>query len=271
MKIRKLFLIIILLPFPAILLSQKSGFCLNKEEYFENGGVNVMAFQDIYPEGHQGGVALIMHGKRIATNGDLRLDETPGQWQPIPKQKKRITDASQNLITVSLTYPDSAINRKGFNPVFYPDLYFNYTVSIHAQGGSIKVTVDLDRPIPAGFIGKVGFNMELFPGWLFGKSWYMDYKSGIFPRQANGPGMFDKDGKLVTAEPMATGKKLVVAPEDPELRFTIQSNTGDMQLIDGRYQHNNGWFVVRSVVSEGANEKCRGMDHNSQCYSRLDK
>jgi endoglucanase len=61
--------------------SQQS-FVLNKAEYFERGGVNVMAYQDIYPEGHQGGVAVIMHGKRLATNGDLRLDETPGQWQP---------------------------------------------------------------------------------------------------------------------------------------------------------------------------------------------
>ena len=48
-----------------------------------------MAYQDIYPEGHQGGVAVIMHGRRVATNGDLRLDETPGQWQPIPKQIDR--------------------------------------------------------------------------------------------------------------------------------------------------------------------------------------
>src|SRR5512136_1556803 len=103
-----------LLLFPELLLimqmsySQQSSFTLNKLEYFERGGVNVMAFQDIYPEGHQGGVAVIMHGKRIATNGDLRLDETPGQWQPIPKQKKRIADKADNSITAYLTYPDSA-------------------------------------------------------------------------------------------------------------------------------------------------------------------
>ena len=48
--------------------SQNTSFVLNKLEYFEKGGVNVMAYQDIYPEGHQGGVAVIMHGKRIATN-----------------------------------------------------------------------------------------------------------------------------------------------------------------------------------------------------------
>jgi hypothetical protein len=235
--------------------AQQIGFRLNDQEYFENGGVNVMAFQDIYPEGHQGGVSIIMHGMRIATNGDLRLDETPGQWQPIPKQKKRTVDITGNLITVNLTYPDSAINGKGYNPIFYPDLYFNYTVKTRAEGGSIIVTVDLDRPVPAEFIGKVGFNMELFPGWLFGKSWYLDNQSGIFPRQANGPGMFDKKGTLVAAKPMASGKQLVVAPEDDRLKLTIQSKTGDLQLIDGRYQHNNGWFVIRSVVAAGATTK----------------
>lgn len=252
---KKLILLIITTILPVALYSQQKGFILNEQEYFENGGVNVMAFHDIYPEGHQGGVAVIMHGKRIATNGDLRLDETPGQWQPIPKQKKRITDKMNNAITAYLTYPDSAINGKGFNPIFYPDLYFNYTVTTRARGASIVVTVDLDRPIPAEFAEKVGFNMELFPGVLFGKTWILGNKSGIFPRQANGPGMYDKNGKLVSAQPMAAGKQLTVAPEDQMMRLTISSSGSDLQLIDGRYIHNNGWFVVRSLVTPGVTKK----------------
>ena len=210
-----------------------------------------MAFQDIYPEGHQGGVAVLMHGKRLATNGDLRLDETPGQWQPIPKQLERNADPGNNLITVKLAYPDPAINRKGFNPIEYPDLNLNYTVRIRAQGESVIVTVDLDNPVPKEFIGKVGFNMELFPGLLFGKTWYLDSYSGIFPRQANGPALIDNKGVIVAAKQMAEGKKLIVAPEDEMLRLSIESKTGDLQLLDGRYVHNNGWFVVRSTVAEG--------------------
>ena len=38
--------------------------------YFKNNGVDIMAFMDIYPAGHQSGVSMIMHGNRIATNGD---------------------------------------------------------------------------------------------------------------------------------------------------------------------------------------------------------
>ncbi len=151
--------------------SQKPSFVLNKQEYFECEGVNVMAFQDIYPEGHQGGVAVIMNGRRLATNGDIRLDETPGQWQPIPKQLERKADPSTNSIRVNLAYPDPALNRKGFNPIDYPDLELKYTVNIRAAGESVIVTVDLDQPVPKEFLGKVGFNMELFPGWLFGKTW----------------------------------------------------------------------------------------------------
>ena len=235
----------------SVAYSQQS-FVLNKSEYFERGGVNVMAYQDIYPEGHQGGVAVIMHGKRLATNGDLRLDETPGQFQPIPKQIDRKIDAAGNAITVTLGYPDEKINRKGFNPIEYPDLTFNYTVNVRAQGQSIIVTVDLDKAIPKEFIGKVGFNMELFPGWFFGKTWSLGGKSGIFPRQANGPAMLDKKGIVVANQPFASGNKLVVAPEDDYMRMAIESKTGDIQLLDGRYVHNNGWFIVRSLVAEGA-------------------
>lgn len=233
-------------------LGQQSSFILNKQEYFERGGVNVMAFQDIYPEGHQGGLAVIMHGKRLATNGDLRLDETPGQWQPIPKQLERKVDQAGSTITVTLAYPDPAINRKGFNPIEYPDLNLNYTVRVKSKGGSIVVTVDLDNPIPEEFIGKVGFNMELFPGILFGKTWLMDGSAGIFPRQANGPAMKDKNGEIVAAMPMAQGRKFVVAPEDDLLRMSVESLTGNLQLLDGRYLHNNGWFVIRSLVARGA-------------------
>jgi len=244
-----IFSVIILLS--GLSYSQQSSFSLNKLEYFENGGVNVMVFQDIYPEGHQGGVAIIMHGKRLATSGDIRLNETPGQWQPIPKQLARKVDPAGNTISVSLTYPDSSINRKGYNPIEYPDLNLNYNVRVHSQGESIIITVDLDNPVPKEFLGKVGFNMELFPGLLFGKTWMLDSHSGIFPRQANGPAMVDLKGEVVAAEPMASGKKLVIAPEDNLLRMAIESKTGNLQLIDGRYLHNNGWFVVRSVVAAG--------------------
>ena len=83
------------------------GFVLDSDTgYFRNDGVDVMAFDDIYPVGHQSGVSIIMHGTRIATNGDIRIEQTPGQWQPVPKQKERTLNKEQNTITTKLGYPD---------------------------------------------------------------------------------------------------------------------------------------------------------------------
>ena len=45
--------------------------------YFRNAGVNVMAFDDIYPEGHQSGVSILMHGRRIARTA--RIQRRPGK------------------------------------------------------------------------------------------------------------------------------------------------------------------------------------------------
>jgi len=249
--------------------------------YFKNQGVDVMAFDDIYPEGHQSGVSIIMHGNRIATNGDVRFEQTPGQWQPVPKQRERKMDGATNTITTTLSFPDSSRHQTGFNPMIYPDFVFNYTVTVKGEGTSIVVTVDLDRPIPAEFAGKIGFNMELFPGALFGKSWIMDNEQGIFPRQPNGPvlvqaenydhtGNFDPDGKAdlkhlsgnhegynpivaddMIAAPYAVGKRFTVCPDDSADRFVIETKGTDLKLYDGRMNHNNGWFVVRSEIAPG--------------------
>lgn len=265
-----------------------AGFRLNtKKGYLEHCGVNVMAFDDIYPVGHQSGVSILMHGKRVATNGDIRFEQTPGQWQPQPKQGKRVLCEETDSITTSLKYPDMDNHLKGANPMIYPDYEFEYSVSVKAQGKSVIVTVDLDRPIPEEFVGKMCFNMELFPGELFGKPWIMDGKQGIFPRQANGPVLslpanhehsrtLAGEGERLTdrehlsggykgynpiladdliAEPYAVGRRFIVRPDDEYARLTIETRTSDLKLYDGRMNHNNGWFVVSSEVPEGADKR----------------
>ncbi len=260
------------------------GFVLDSDTgYFRNNGIDVMAFDDIYPVGHQSGVSIIMHGSRIATNGDIRFEQTPGQWQPVPKQQERILDEAKNMITTKLGYPDYEAHLKGFNPMIYPDLEFNYEVSVTGQGNSVAVTVSLDQPIPEKYVGKLCFNMELFPGALFGKPWIMDGKQGIFPRQANGPtlsvpsnysnaGEFRSKGLTankkrlsgdnhgynpiiaddIIAAPYAEGKRFTICPDDPYKRLTIESSGSSLKLYDGRMNHNNGWFVVSSEIPAGA-------------------
>ena len=163
---------------------------LNESGYFNYEGIDAMAFDDFYPEGHQGGISFIMNGKRVATNGDIRFDETPGQWQPVPKKTGR-TIEGQKIVT-TLCYPDSSRHETGFNPMVYPDVNLSYSVSLEPSGKGFLVTVDLDQPIPEDLVGKAGFNLEFFPGELFGKPWIMDGKAGIYPQQPNSPVIVQK-------------------------------------------------------------------------------
>src|ERR1051325_6835451 len=186
---------------------------INELEYLEMPGLNVMLAHDYYPESHQGGVGVIQNGMRVATNGDLRLEPTPGQWQPVPKVGKRMVDRVRQEISVHMEYPDPEKNRRGFNPIEYPGLELSYTIRIRTEGQSFRIIVDLDRPLPNDWVGKVGFNFELFPGILFGKTYYMDTHSGIFPRQPDGPSYRDPDG-LFPIEALAGGSRRTIAPED---------------------------------------------------------
>ena len=254
-------------------------FKLNASGYFNREGVDVMAFNDFYPEGHQGGVSVLMNGHRIATNGDIRMEATPGQWQPVPKQLSRKIEG--NAIVTTLCFPDSSRHYTGFNPMAYPDYVFTYTVRTEAQGSGILVTVDIDKPVPQQLLGKVGFNLEFFPGTLFGKPWMMDEQSGIYPQQPNSPLAFTTPNKNFTgnfhngkapladidhlnatgyspliaddiiSEPYAVGKRFISCPDDPYSKLTVESMTGDLKLYDGRMNHNNGWFVLRSEIAAG--------------------
>src|SRR4051812_32618493 len=83
-----------------------SALAINDQEYLEMPGLNVMLAHDYYPESHQGGVGVIQNGLRVATNGDLRLTPTPGQWQPTPAVGPRQVDRTHQEISVRMTFPD---------------------------------------------------------------------------------------------------------------------------------------------------------------------
>ncbi|MDR3690596.1 MAG: glycoside hydrolase family 9 protein [Fimbriimonas sp.] len=225
--------------------------CINELEYLETAGLNVMLAHDYYPEGHQGGVVIIQNGLRVATNGDLRIEPAPGQWSPIPKAGKREVDRATNELVVHMEYPDEARNRKGFNPIEYPDLHISYTLRVRPEGQSFRVLVDLDQPIPPEWDGHVGFNLEFYPASLFGKSFCTETGVGMFPRQPGETGLA-QDGPSYRLNTLATGRRLTLAPEDDLRRITIESRSGgNVCLIDGRGLHNNGWYVVRSVIGSG--------------------
>jgi len=243
--------------------SNEEGLVVTDSGYFEMPGLNVLVFNNSYSEGHQGGIEIIQHGNRVATNGNLRLDASPGKWQPVPMlgegfQKvgcspqqigllSRKVDNEKNEISLNCSYPDPGRKEKGFNPIVYPDLEIKYNVTVQASGNTIIISVDLEEPLPEEWVGEVGYNMELFPGDLYGKTYAMDKKTGIFPRQANGP-VYQNRNNESEVVPIAEGTELVVAPESELQRISFKSTNGNLMLLDGSLKHNNGWFVIRSLV-----------------------
>ncbi len=217
---------------------------LNKLDYFEATGINVLAFSNWYDvnffdDSKLSGIEIIHHEVRTATNGDVRLNPTPEQWDPIPEFVKRTVDKENNSIEALLTYPDYD---------------FDYMIKAEAHGGGILLSVNLERPIPQELVGRAGFNLEFLPSAYFEKSYLIDGKTGVFPLYPTGPMAVDESG-IIEPKPIAQGKILVLAPEEPARRITIEAVDGELLLFDGRNKAQNGWFVVRSVLPEGKTGK----------------
>jgi hypothetical protein len=183
---------------------------------------------------------------------------TPEQWDQIPKVVERKVDREANTISVLLRYEG---------------LDFDSRLVVRPDASGFSVSVLLDRPLPARLEGRAGLNLELLPSAYFGKTYLVDGKPAIFPLHPSGPmrvrpaatqitqfaGHTTLDdrgrGEYVEAEPIATGRTLVAAPEDPERRITIESLQGELSLLDGRNVAQNGWYVVRTLLPAGATGK----------------
>ncbi len=77
MKHLKIFLPLSLLILFTACSSQPQPLTAQEEGYLGTHGFDVIFFNNDYAVGHQGGIELIIHDDRIATNGDLRLEPSP--------------------------------------------------------------------------------------------------------------------------------------------------------------------------------------------------
>ena len=77
MKLRNLFLFSLLACLLSAGTAAAQDFKIIPEGYFRNKGVDVMAFYDFYPEGHQGGVCVIMNGHRVRSAGKSATASSP--------------------------------------------------------------------------------------------------------------------------------------------------------------------------------------------------
>ena len=198
------------------------------------------------------GIELIHHGVRTATGGAVRLSPTPEQWDQIPKVVDRKVDPKTNTIEVTLRY-------EAFD--------FDSRLVVTPDGAGFRIAV-LPRQARAGRArGPRGAQPRVPAVAVLGAHVPVDGRPGIFPRYPAGPttslppekkirqfeghSTFDLHGHkdYVEALPVAAGKTLVMAPEDPERHVTIRSLSGELQLLDGRNLAQNGWYVVRTLLA----------------------
>jgi hypothetical protein len=218
--------------------SGKRVWSVNDQEYLETQGFNVLVFHDFYPEGDQGGIEFIHHDDRTAANGYINVDLTGDKRFPRPLKAERKVDREKGLITATVKTPE-------FN--------FNYDVRIWAEGDNVHLAVDLEKPIPAEWKGLVTFDLQLFPVNLIGKTWLLGGKSGVVPVEAMGPMVTLPDGRI-RATALATGRKLLIAPENPLIKMQIEQVKGELSLVDERNSSLGGWLLVRSEIPEGVDK-----------------
>ena len=257
MTLRPMFIriLVLLLSFATFCPSTAQKLHVNDLGYFEARGLNVLVFNSEYNgfffDEKTSGIEIIHHGVRTATGGAVRLSATPEQWDQIPVMTSRQVDTKGNSIEVSLRYKDYD---------------FDSEVTVTALDDGVMIRVLLDKPLPEKLIGKAGFNLEFLPSAYFEKSYFVDGRPSTFPLypssdmrvaplsqkipQFNGYSTFDDRGKgeFLIPQPLASGKTIILAPEDPERYVRIRSSKEDLMLFDGRNLAQNGWFVVRSLI-----------------------
>lgn len=226
--------------------------------YLNARGVSIMlydnAFSPVFFDQKDAGMQIILHGSRIATNGSLRLLPTPEQWDAIPTIKAHQADKEHDRLTADLSYPE---------------YHMSYHVTAAAEPGGVRVSVDLDQPLPASLVGRAGYTLEFLPSVYVDTPYVVDNQAfGVLPRypedrMKTAPPKPDDPKRVWYVEqwhqaegyteplPFASGHSITLAANDPLHRITVRSDSGPLDLLDGRDKAQNGWFVLRTLIPAG--------------------
>ncbi len=260
----------VLLAAPSVSMAQDLQ--LNDREYFERQGVNVLVFSNSFNGGFNdeknSGIEIIHHGVRTVQGGAVRLNNTPEQWDLVPRMTDRKVDRENGSIEVAMRYEKEALG--GADAGFTED--FDSRVIVTAKGKAVEIAVWLDKPVPEKLAGEAGFNIEFLPSQYWLKTFTMDGRLGRLPRYATSqtitrpnsekPRQFkgfktydDRGtGRFIDPLPIETGHSIVMATDDPGRMVKITSDA-ELKLFDGRMLAQNGWFVLRSVLPKGKTGK----------------
>ena len=235
---------------------------LNDREYFERQGVNVLVFSNSFNGGFNdeknSGIEIVHHGVRTVQGGAIRLNNTPEQWDLVPKMTSRTVDREKGSIEVGLRYDDYD---------------FDSRVVVTAKGKAVEVAVWLDKPVPDALAGEAGLNIEFLPSQYWLKTFTMDGRLGRLPRYATSqtitrpnsekPRQFkgfktydDRGtGRFIDPLPLEKGHDIILATDDPSRMVRVSCDDAELRLYDGRILAQNGWFVLRSVLPKGKTGK----------------
>jgi hypothetical protein len=231
---------------------------VTSKNYLDTQGFSVFLYDSTYHpvfvDQKNTAMEMILHGQRIATNGDVRLMPTPEQWDLVATLKGRHADKENNRLTADLAFPAFDLS---------------YTVEVAAEPGGVKVSVNLDKPLPEKLAGRAGFNLEFLPSIYMGKTYLVDgTRAGLFPRTPNDAMVkvlpladepkkayyledWDKAKGYTQPLPFAEGKSITLGVDDALARVNVKSETANLMLFDGRNRAQNGWFVLRSLIPSG--------------------
>ncbi len=211
-------------------------------------------YHPVFVDQKDAAMQLILHDQRIATNGDVRLMPTPEQWDLVATLKGRQVDTAHNRLSADLAFPSFGLS---------------YSLVVAAEPGGVRVSVNLDKPLPQELVGRAGFNLEFLPSIYMGNAFLVDgTRAGIFPRTPEDPMIkvlpladepkkayyleaWDKAKGYTQPLPFAEGKTITLGVDDPLARVNVTSDTADLMLFDGRDRAQNGWFVLRSLIPAG--------------------
>ena len=267
MKMKQVLMFLtVLLAAPSVSMAQDLQ--LNDREYFERQGVNVLVFSNSFNGGFNdeknSGIEIIHHGVRTVQGGAVRLNNTPEQWDLVPKMTDRKVNRENGSIEVAMRYEKEALG--GADAGFVED--FDSRVIVTAKGKAVEISVYLDKPVPEKLAGEAGFNIEFLPSQYWLKTFTMDGRLGRLPRYATsqtitrpnsekprqfkGFKTYDDRGtdRFIDPLPIETGHSIVMATDDPSRMVKITSDA-ELKLFDGRMLAQNGWFVLRSVLPKG--------------------
>ena len=226
--------------------------------YLDTQGFSVIlyhsAFDRMFLDQKSTAMELILHGQRIATNGDVRLLPTPEQWDVAPVFKDRKADKESGRLSATLTYPGMDLD---------------YRLEVTPEPGGARVSVVLDKALPERLTGRAGFNLEFLPSAYMGKAYLVEGGTGgMLPRTPRDsmvkrvppPGdpkrlpyqeEWDAARGYIQPLPFASGRAVTLAADDAQYRVKVSSDSGPIDLYDGRNRAQNGWFVLRTLLPAG--------------------